>query len=294
MPRLRVPGVIDLLRTDDPAAIAALATDDRLDRRYRGSRAFFNAFLLGRVRRILQDGGKPLPTAAARDDAERQQAQRDLESRLAPLVRGLSAGPPDLDALAAYVRGERERSEVGPIAQTVVGRLFNPGFTATSETWAAAEIFDAAPRSFNLPRVLWWALTGRLQEAGRLLATSVGHDRAGIHAIGIAIHNIVRGLQIMRDLWADPSARARTSPEAAVARCLLAPDHVLRQATQAGTSAAGEFGAGTIVMLDLGRARARSPDRNTIFMVNSWSRCPAHAWVPALLAGTWRNACRKE
>jgi hypothetical protein len=25
-------------------------------------------------------------------------------------------------------------------------------------------------------------------------------------------------------------------------------------------------------------------------MAASWSRCPAHAWVMALLAGTWRVA----
>src|SRR5439155_18072945 len=96
-------------------------------------------------------------------------------------------------------------------------------FVATGETWTAAKIMDAAPRSFNLPLLLWWALTGRVGRARDLLSTAVGHDRAGLHAIGIALHNIVRGVEVMRGLWADPVSRQRLWPEAWVARCLLAP-----------------------------------------------------------------------
>src|SRR5438552_9680982 len=113
MSRLRLPPLIDIVRTDDPSIIADLAKDDRLDRRYVVRGPLFNAFLIGRLRRVLQDGGKPLPTAAPRDDADRQRRQRELETRLAAMVDVLSAGPHDLDQLAGFVRGGGPRTGPG-------------------------------------------------------------------------------------------------------------------------------------------------------------------------------------
>src|SRR4051794_2987893 len=100
MPRITVPGLIDILHTDDPAEIALLAVDERLDRRYDNRGSLFNNLLLERVRRVLQDGGVPLPTVAPREEEARKQAQKALEARLTPLAANLAAGPPELEALA--------------------------------------------------------------------------------------------------------------------------------------------------------------------------------------------------
>jgi hypothetical protein len=126
--------------------------------------------------------------------------------------------------------------------------------------------------------------------ARRLLADKVGGDPAGLHGTGVAIHNLVAGVKRMRAAWADPHARRRLSPEAAAAQCLVAPEQVVRQPTQAGHCVAGDFDAATLVLLQLRTAQARSPGAEMAFMAGSWSRCPAHAWIPALLAEVWRAA----
>ena len=105
-----------------------------------------------------------------------------------------------------------------------------------------------------------------------------------------AVHNIVAGFQHMRALWADPAQRRALSAEAAAAQCLFAPDQVVRQPVVAGGSAAGDFEATTLVLLQLQAAHTADPDAEMAFMTQSWSRCPAHAWVPALLAAVWGAA----
>lgn len=290
MGRINIPGVIDLLRIEDPKQIAALAVDARLDRRYANRSALFNSFLIGRVRSVLQSAGKPFPTVAPRGDTDRAQAQAALRERLAPMAAEAAKGGPELEPLAAYVRGAAPADQAGILMQQAVGRLFTPAFQATPETWAAAKVMDQAPRSFNPVLQIWWAVTGQVASSRKLLADAVGGDLSGQHAVGVAVHNLVKGLQTMRSLYANASERPRLSPEAAAAQCLVAPPHVLRQPVQAGESDAGSFGLGTLVMLDLDAARARGPDHNIVFMQQSWSFCPAHAWVPALLEGIWRRA----
>ena len=94
----------------------------------------------------------------------------------------------------------------------------------------------------------------------------------------------------MRALYADPSARSRLTPEAAAAQCLVAPQQVVRQPTTAGDLLAGDFGDSTLILLQLDAANARAPSPEMAFMTGTWAQCPAHAWIPALLAAVWRAA----
>jgi len=64
----------------------------------------------------------------------------------------------------------------------------------------------------------------------------------------------------------------------------------VRQPTTGGDSIAGDFSDSTLVLLQLNAANARAPSPEMAFMTGTWARCPAHAWVPALLTAVWRAA----
>lgn len=284
---LRIPALVDLLRTDSPELIDALAANDRLERRFDDTGPLFNRILARRIRRILQVNGAPLPPVAPRDSPGRAARQAELEAALAPVPGRLPCDEAQLEGLTAYVLGRSAPQAPGPLVQEVVGRLFVPDFRGTAETWEAARLLDAAVRSLNPLRQLIWLLTGRVERARRLLAERVAGDPAAVHSIGIAVHNLVRSFERMRELAAGPDTVRRLSTEAAVTLCLAAPDSVLRQAVAPGVTTAGSFRRGTIVLLRLEAARARSLRRDVAFMTGSWSRCPAHRWVPALLTTIW-------
>jgi hypothetical protein len=290
MNRLRIPALIDLLRVSDPNLIADLADDSRLDRDYVSRGPLLNRIVTGRIRKVLSLNGKPLPSVAPRGTQRPTDAQAALEARLTPIAIALGPSDPSVQALARYVRGEGPDEAAGPLAQEAVGRLFASDYKSDAESWAAAQVLDQAPRTFNLFLLLRWTLTGAVAKAKRLLAEKVGHDPSGVHGIGVAVHNFPPAFWRMRALYADPSARARLTPEAAAAQCLVAPQQVVRQPTKAGGSLAGDLGDGTLVLFQLNAANARSPSPETAFMTGTWARCPAHAWVPALLAAVWRAA----
>jgi hypothetical protein len=290
MSRFRIPALVDLFTVSDPAQIADLASDPRLDRQYVNKGPLLNRIVTGRIRKVLSLDGKPLPSVAPRGSERPTPAQAALEARLNPIAAALDAADPSVQALARYVRGEGPASAAGPLAQEAVGRLFAPDFKGDAQSWAAAKVLDQAPRTFNPFLLIWWSLTGAVAKARHELAKKVGHDRSGVHGIGVAVHNFPPAFSRMRALYADPSARRRLTPEAAAAQCLVAPQQVVRQPTRAGASLAGEFGDATLILLQLNAANARSPSPEMAFMTQTWARCPAHAWVPALLAAVWRAA----
>jgi hypothetical protein len=146
-------------------------------------------------------------------------------------------------------------------------------------------------RSFNpLRRLIWW-ISGSVDRARQKLAAAVGNDRSGLHTTGIAVHNLVHTIERMRDLAAQSNAGTMPSANEAIARCLSAPKNVLREAIAPGTTAAGAFRRGTLVMLRIEAGRARHARRDIAFMATSWSRCPAHGWVISLLTAIWERAC---
>jgi len=285
--RVRIPGVIDVIRLDEPAAIKALSEDPRLDRAFTKAGPLFNRFLAGRIRRVLQVGGHPLPAVAPRDEPDRARLQAQLEQRLLNAQLGT---PQQRKTLAAYVRGEEHEAVLGPTAQAAVGELFSPGYEARPERWNAAKTLDAAPRSFNPLQMLWWALTGAVGRARKTLAAPVDGDPAAVHATGVAVHNLVRGLKIMRGIWREPFARESLTVDAVVCRCAVAPATVLRQWKTKASTVHGEIEPGVITIFQLDDARLRCPSHATVFMTESWSRCPAHHWTASLIGAVWKEA----
>jgi len=292
MKRIRIPWLVDIVLSKDAGEIESFALNPKLDRAYLNRTILVNGLILRRIRKVLQFGGKPFPTVSPKDAEDRAAAQNVLWQSLNLLASKISSGPDELENLAAFVRGVGPDDTCGPLVQQVVGRLFNPGFIATSASWEAALILDKAPRTLNPFLLLWWAITGRVDTAKQLLAEMVGGDLAGIHGIGIALHNIVNGVDLMRQLYRDPKQRALLSAQAAASQCLFAPGTVLRQPTASSSSAEGELNTGTLVILSLQSANANAPNKDVAFLRQSWSRCPAEQWVPAMLEGTWSRACR--
>jgi hypothetical protein len=292
MSRISVPGLIDLLRVDDSAAIEELAADARIDRRYERRGPLINRIVFGRIRDVLQLDGEPLPPVAPRGAVRPAAAQAALEARLDALLAAggdLGIGSAAIDPLVAFVRGEGRAGNAGPIAQQAVGTLFDPDYVADHDSWSAARVLGAAPSNLNPLRLLIWGLFRRVERARALLAGKVGGDPSGLHATGVAIHNVVSGLVEMRKVYAS-ATRHQQSTAAVVARCIIPPTQVVRQATEAGSAGAGKFTASTLILLRLKKANAASPGYDTAFMDGMWSACPARRWIPALFARVWEKA----
>lgn len=285
MRAIRVPWLADLLIAEEADAIRALAAEARLDRGVPPRAPLVNRMIAHRVADVLQVEERPLPSAAPRAAPGRAAARDALEARL----DGLAVDEAHRDALAAYVSG-REPRPLGPLVQEVVGRLFVAEFRATDATWQAARLLDGAARTLNPLRRLVWAFTGRVNDARRLLARPFAGDAAALHAVAIAVHNLVASFQSMRALAAGPGGVARHTPAEAASICLAAPPRVLRYVTAPGANAHATFRAGTLMLLGLEAARARTLAHDVAFLTATWSRCPAHAWVPALLGAVWQRA----
>jgi len=291
MKRIHIPFLVDIVSSDDPVEIEAFAQDPKLDRAYADHSILTNGKIIQRVRDTLQIDGNPFPTVAPKDAPGRAAAQDALWSRLSALAPVYSAGPDELETLAAFVRGESPEDTCGLLVQQVVGRLFVPGFTATEASWNAAVLLDRAPRTMDPAVLAVWALTKQVDQAKQTLSDMVGGDLAAVHAIGIALHNIVSGVNLMRELYSDASTRAGMSPEIAGSRCIFAPATIIRQPTAPDTLHTCELETGTLVLMNLQAANEKSPNSDIAFLRKTWSQCPAEQWVPALLEGIWTRAC---
>ena len=91
----------------------------------------------------------------------------------------------------------------------------------------------------------------------------------------------------MRQLAADPAILSSITTDAAVDKCLIPPPIVVRQAKTAGEVGGCPFRRGSLFILELGSASKGAANRDLLFLSQSWSRCPAEKWVPALLEGVW-------
>ena len=285
MGRIHIPGLVDLLRVSDSDQVAELAGDPNLDRDLRVRGPLVNRLILSQIRNTLVLGGAPLPPVAPRGAARPLPAQAELETRLNAIVAQWPERDEAVDAIATYVRGGP--GAAGPLAQQAVGRIYDPAYRADDASWAAARTLDL---SANPIMRLWWTLTGAVPKARELLAEKVHQDPSGLHGTGVAVHNMVKGLILMRSLWADPAQRASLTPPAAAMMCIFAPAQVPRQPTRSATSVAGSYEPTTLVLLQLGKAYASSPTAENAFMTGQWSACPAHSWTRTLLVRAWQTA----
>ena len=227
-----------------------------------------------------------VPRSSTTDAAARDHLWETLSAR----VPSISQGPVELEPLARWIRSSDSEAEVGMLAQQLLGSLFSGQFVASQESWNAAQILVAAPRMSNVAELFWWAASGKVRRAKQLLAGMVDENLSAVNAIGIAVHNVVRGLIHMRLLYSDAGTRSTLTPQEAAEQCLFAPVSVFRQATAAGSVNGCPFSRNSLFVLNIGKASRREGARSLVFLDNTWSRCPAAEWVPAMLAGVWKRA----
>ena len=290
MKRTKIPGIANLFRLDELEEIKALAHDPSIDRKFSLQTCPFNWLLLRRSLAVLSIAGRRFPTMVPRDSEERRIHQQELAKSLSAQAAAIRTGPEELESLAGWIRGEKSESEVGMLTQGLLGRLFVPGFIATAESWEAAKVLVAAPRSRKILKVLWWFATGKVRRSQRLLAGMVDGDLSAVNAIGIAVHNVIKGLRQMKSLYGDQMVRTSLTPGAAANRCLFAPVSLYRQATEAGRIGDCPYDRNTLFVLEIGKASQQEGGRPLVFMDGTWSRCPATDWVPAMLEGLWLRA----
>jgi hypothetical protein len=287
MKRTYFPGIIDVIEVTDPIEIRTVSNDSRLDRDFVGHGPVRNVQRLRKMLRIFSLNGRLFPTLLPRTNPSRAAAQDELWSRLNVKADEVKHGPAELEPLAEWVRGIGTAEKLDLLVQQSIGRLFVETFTATEESLAAAHMVLEAASSSNVLRMLGWRISGRLERAKTLLASMVNADLAGVIALIAARQLIVEGLHKMRQLAADPALRSSITMDAAADECLFAPASVVRQAKTSGEVGGCPFRRGTLFILGLGSASKDAGNRDLVFLSQSWSRCPAEKWVPALLEGVW-------
>jgi hypothetical protein len=292
--RTYIPGIANIFQVTEPDEIKALSNDPVIDRQFRTRTCPLNWFLLKRSLSVLSFQRKRFPTMTPHHSAERERHQHELHRRLSDDSARIQCGPAELAPIAAWIRGSGSDEEIGVLTQQLLGRLFKSNFTATAESWNAARVLVTAPRSSNLPRLLWWFVTGKVRRAKRLLAAKVDNDLSAVNATGIAVHNIVKGLRRMRVLYADVGMRNTLSPQTAASQCLFAPISVYRQSTGPGKMGDCPFPKNSLFVFNIGEASRMQDGHTLVFMEESWSACPASQWVPALLQGIWKLAIARE
>lgn len=287
MKRTYFPGVIDVVDVTGPAEIRTISNDSRFDRDFIGHGPVLNVQRLRRMLRIFSLNGRIFEPMLARTNTDRAAAQDKLWSRLNVKAEEVKHGPAQLEPLAEWVGGIGTAEKVDLLVQQSIGRLFVETFTPTEESVAAAHMVLEAASSSNIPRMLWWRFSGKLERAKTLLASMVNGDLVGVIAMITARQLIVDGLHKMRQLAADPALRSSITTEGAVNGCLFTVTNVVRQAKTSGEVGGCPFKKGALFILELGSASKGAANRDLVFLSQSWSRCPAEKWVPALLEGVW-------
>src|ERR1700722_14787225 len=287
MKRTYFPGIIDILEVTDPAEIRTISNDSRFDRDFTGHGPVRNVLRLRKMLRIFSLNGRVFQPFLPRTNPSRAAAQDELWSRLNIKAAEVKHGPAELEPLAEWVRGIGTAEKLNLLVQQSIGRLFVKAFTATEESVTAARLVLEAASSSNVLRMLGWRISGRLERAKTLLASMVNGDLVAVIAMITARQIIVDGLHKMRQLAANPALRSSITTDAAVDECLFSVTNVVRQAKTSGEVGGCPFRRGSLFILELGSASKGAANRDLVFLSQSWSRCPAEKWVPALLEGVW-------
>jgi hypothetical protein len=290
MNKIRIPGIVNIFKVSQPDEIKLLAQDPRMDRKFKTRTCPINSVLLKRSLAVLSFEGRRFPTMTPREVVQRQTDQENLRKALNERIDEISAGIEELEPLANWVRGVGAEQQIGILTQQLLGRLFSPTFEASEDSWEAAKVLVAAPRSWNLPMVVWWLVSGKVKQAKRLLAGMVDGNLSAVNAVGIAVHNVVKGMRHMRSLYAETAIRSSLLPAEAARQCLFAPVSLYRQATEAGQIDGCSFQKNSLFVFEVGEASRQPAGQPLVFMDGTWSRCPAAQWVPAMLEGVWRRA----
>ncbi len=281
------PGATDIVTVTDPAEIRAISNDSRFDRDFIARGPIGNVQRVRQMLSVWSLNGRLFPFIQPRTDVSRATAQDALWSRLNVKADEVRHGPANLEPLAEWVRGIEPEDKLNLLVQQSIGRLFLETFTATEESWAAASVVLEAGNFINIMKRPASRISGKVERAKALLASMLNGDLAAVNVTITGPRLIIGSLTKMRRLAADPALRSSITTDAAVDECLIPPPVVVRQAKSSGEVGGCPFRRGSLFILDLASASKGAANRDLVFLSQSWSRCPAERWVPALLEGVW-------
>ncbi|WLB09525.1 hypothetical protein QIH87_47670 [Bradyrhizobium elkanii] len=286
---ITIPGIIRLVAVSTPEEVLAVNDASMIGRSLSGRGGLVNRSTAAKLAVFRTPEGNIWPAFRDRLDPLRAAHQAELEAALSdfgPLLRRVA---PEIDELGAYVRTGTAQRSTGVTVQQVVGRLFFADYAADEESYAAARTLQSWLSAGPL-RTFWLKHSGALQAAlDQIMALSRG-NMACAHATALAMDNIVRSVELMRDLAHGGDNLTRLGPQDALAQTLRAPARVVREARDAGRVGQIDLGPRSLVLLSVEKARRQRPDPGFAFFASAWNRCPAHSIVPAMLADIWQAA----
>ena len=287
MKRRYFPGITDVVVVTEPVEIRTISNNSRFDRDFVARGPIRNVQRIWKMLGVWSLNGKLFPFILPRASTSRAAAQNALWSRLNVKAGEVKHGPAQLEPLAEWVRGTEPADKLNLLVQQSIGRLFVETFTATKESWAAASIVLEAGNFSNIMKKPGWRISSKVDRAKALLASMLNGDLAAVNATITGPQLIIGSLSKMRQLAADPALRSSITTDAVVDECLIPPPIVVRQTKTSGEVGGCPFRRGALFILDLASASKSAANRDLLFLSQSWSRCPAENWVPALLEGVW-------
>jgi hypothetical protein len=286
---IHIPGLVKLLVVTKPAEILALNAAAEVDRPLSGRGGIVNRSIGNKLKPFHAPTGETWPAFCSRLDPLRIKHSSDVGTKLADIPALLQRLSGEIGELSAYVRGKETARPVGVVVQQAVGKLFFEDYRASRESYGAAETLSAWLRAGPL-KTLVMRRSGKVPAAIAAVLAHARGDTACAHGTGLALHNIVESVELMRKLARSETRLRQLSPGEAAAQTLRAPRRAVREArdrVRVGNVRAGER---SIILLGVESARKRSSDPGIAFFAGQWNECPAHAFVPALLAEIWKTA----
>jgi hypothetical protein len=291
--RVYIPGICRLVFVRTPHEVCAVNDAAVTTRSLSGRGGLVNRAVAARLRVFRTPAGDLWPAFRDRLDPLRAEHQGEVEATLGDVRDLLARLAPEIAALAVYVRSGRSLRSPGIVVQQAVGRMFFPDYTASEESYDAARTLQTwlsvGPlRAWRLKR------SGALQAALDQITALARGNTSCAHATALAIENIVRSIELMRKLALSGDNLQALGPQDAVARTLRAPARVIREVRDGARIGNVRLRARSLVLLGIEAARRQRPGPGFEFFAGAWSRCPAHAIVPALLGKVWQEVQNSE
>jgi len=283
-----IPGLLRIVLVGTPDEIAEANDAVGVDRPLSGRGGLVNRMIARKLCPFTGAHGESWPAFASRLDPLRAKGQRDLEQRLSDADELLARIAAEVAELGKFVRGRNSAKPLGVLVQQAIGRLFFADYAATEDSYRAAVVASGWLSAGPL-KSLYLRRSGRLRAALDQLMELARGDIFCAHGTALALHNIVESVEAMRKLARSGNALKELSPAEIATRTLRAPPRVVREARDAGSIADVRHGARALIVMAVDSARKRGPDSGAFF-AGHWNQCPAHAFVPKLLAEIWRVA----
>lgn len=287
--RIHIPGLVDLLKIEEPDLILQLNGNTAIDRNVTPSGPLLNRRLPALVKENLNFSGTLSPVIRGRDDEGRVALSAALYRRFAnPSLYESPEWSGCVAALGAWLQSDQEEAVAGVALQQLIGGMLVPGYRADRAGWEAAVVFDREVRALSPVARIRQRLTGSLERARGTLMERAQGNVAAVHGTGVAIHNFIASLRLLRDLRRGDTAMSGAD---AARACRKAPKTVLRQVREAlDLPPFGRLQPGTLILFALDDAQRASGDPRIAFLDGSWSGCPATRFSIRLMEASWDAA----